>query len=247
MFVIWPEWKAETFAYLAEDNNLEKCIDSPYKNIISYNYALQISSEVATFPDLRPRIYLTDNEIEAAKKGIHPNSIAINMARIRNTQSRMDGERLRYKKKSWDNFVKEIKSFDPTITIYEVGQDQYQGLGDVFLPNTTIRKTSAVLNEMRLVVLSDGGCHNICNAIDKKVLLFQGYEWNPPDLFKMGNAIFNPEYHVECRKGCHLFTDILKIKSLKDTCSRECYALDPHRLAADCIKYLRENPIEDHV
>lgn len=239
IFVIWPDWQEKMFSCLSKNNNMEECIHSPYKNILSYNFALQIGDEIVKFDDLRPRIYFTDAEIREAKKRVAENSIAINIATIRYTQTRKDGEALRYKRNSWEKFVCKVKKLFPELTIYEIGQNRFEGIGDKFIPKCNIRQLAAILNEMRLVVLSDGGIHAVCNAIDKKVLLFQAYEWNPPDLFKMHNAIFNESYHIECRKQCHLFTDILKISSAKENCERECYALDPLKLAQDCIDHLK--------
>ena len=241
IFVIWPDWQKEVFTHLSNESNLKECINAPYKNILSYNFAFQISDEVAQFHDLRPRIHLTDDEIREAKKIIGKNSIAINVARIRYTQSRTDGEMLRYKKKSWEKFVKEIKDKFPSLTVYEIGQNNFEGIGDKFIPKCSFRKLAARLNEMKLVILSDGGIHHVCNAIDKKVLLFQSYEWNPPDLYKMHNTIFNENYHTECRKQCHLFSDILQIPSAKENCEKKCYWLDPSQLAQDCINHLKEN------
>lgn len=239
-FVIWPDWQEKMFSYLSKNNNLEECINAPYKNILSYNFASQLCDEIVQFDDLRPRIYLTDAEIQEAKKRVVEDSIAINIAAIRCTQSRTDGEVLRYKKNSWKKFVNEVKEVFPKLTIYEIGQDRFEGIGDKFIPKCDFRQMAAILNEMNIVVLSDGGIHEVCNAIDKKILLFQAYEWNPPDLFKMHNAIFNESYHTECRKQCHLFNDILKISSAKEYCKRECYALDPLKLAQDCIDYLTQ-------
>jgi ADP-heptose:LPS heptosyltransferase len=237
-FVIWPDWQKKLFAYLSNENNLNECINAPYKNILSYNFAFQISGKVAQFHDLRPRIYLTDDEIREAKKIINNNSIAINVAHIRYTQNRTDRETLRYKRNSWKRLVNEIKKAFPSLRIYEIGQNQFEGIGDKFIPKSSFRKLAALLNEMNLVILSDGGIHHVCNAIDKNVLLFQGYEWNPPDLYKMHNAIFNETYHTECRKQCHLFSEISQIPSAITNCHRECYLLDPVKLAHDCIMYL---------
>ena len=237
-FVIWPDWQKKTFNYLSNERNLNACTNTPYKNILSYNFAFQISGKVAQFHDLRPKIYLTDDEIREAKKNINSNSIAINVARIRYTQSRTDGEMLRYKKKSWIKFVKEIKIKFPSLTVYEIGQDKFEGIGDKFIAKCSFRKLAALLNAMKLVILSDGGIHHVCNAIDKKVLLFQAYEWNPPDLYKMHNTIFNETYHTECRKECHLFAEIIGKPCAMEKCNRECYLLDPVKLAQDCIMYL---------
>jgi len=240
IFIIWPSWQEQLFTHLSNENNLNECINAPYKNILSYNFAVQIGNDMVQFHDLRPRIYLTDNEIREAKKGIDRNSIAINVARIRYTQTRTDGEQLRYKRESWERFVKEIKYKFPSLTIYEIGQDQFEGIGDKFIPKCSFRELAASLNEMKMVILSDGGIHHVCNAIDKEVLLFQAYEWNPPDLYKMHNTIFNETYHTECRKRCHIFAEMIGKPCAVEKCDRECYLLDPVKLAQDCIKYLKE-------
>ena len=237
-FVIWPDWQKETFTYLSNERNLNECINAPYKNILSYNFAFQISGKIAQFHDLRPRIYLADDEIREAKEIINSASIAINVAHIRYTQNRTDGEILRYKRNSWKRLVNEIKKNFPSLTIYEIGQNQFEEIGDKFIPKCSLRKLAALLNEMKLVILSDGGIHHVCNAIDKKVVLFKGYEWNPPDLFKMHNAIFNESYHTRCRKECHLFAEIMNKPCAMEKCNKECYLLDPVRLAQDCIMYL---------
>lgn len=240
-FFVFPEWKERTFRYLAYGDNLMYCIDSANKNILSVNFALQIDDCVVEYPDLRPRIYLSEKEIDDAKKQIPPNSIGINVARIRDDQQRNDGERLRYRRKKWELLVHAIKKYDSSLTIAEIGQEQFEGIGDVFIPNKSIRTTASILKACRLVILSDGGLHNICNAVDQPVLLFQAYEMNPPDLFKMGNALFNETYHCECRKQCHLFSDILQIPSKRSTCNKECYNLAPERLAHDCILFLEKD------
>jgi ADP-heptose:LPS heptosyltransferase len=240
-FVIWPDWQEKTFKYLSKKHNLDECINSPYKNIISYNFASQISDDIANFHDLRPRIYLTQDETSQAKKELNKNSIAINIAEIRYTQKRTDGENLRYKRESWETLVSEIKHAFPSLTVCEVGQDKFEGIGDKFIPNCSFRKLASLLNEMKLVILSDGGVHNVCNAIDKKVILFQAYEWNPPDLFKMHNAIFNESLHEKCRKRCHLFSDILNLPTMSTNCNKKCYILDPTKLACECINYLKES------
>src|SRR3989338_819837 len=69
--VIWPEWREETFAYLSAGTNIEECVGAPCKNIISYNYALQAGIEAAGFQDLRPRIYLTEEEVREAEESIY--------------------------------------------------------------------------------------------------------------------------------------------------------------------------------
>jgi ADP-heptose:LPS heptosyltransferase len=240
-FIIWPDWQEKTFKHLHEKHNLDMCINYPYKNILSYNFAFQINDDIANFYDLRPRIYLTKDETNQAKKELNKNSIAINVAKIRHTQKRTDGENLRYKRKNWEILVGEIKKAFPSLIVYEIGQDKFEGIGDRFIPYCSFRKLASLLNEMKLVILSDGGIHNVCNAIDKKVILFQSYEWNPPDLFKMQNAIFYENLHQKCRTQCHLFSEILQIPTLSNSCDKRCYLLDPRKLADECIKDLRES------
>lgn|GEM_PF-657723 len=241
-FHIMPQWKTALFEHLGEPENLTELIRAPYKNIISLNFALQTSEDVVNFPDLRPRIYLTEEEIEWGREKIGPNAMGVNLTQIRDNQKRDDGDELRYKKSSWKEFVEKVKKYDPTLRIYEIGQARSEGIGDEFLPNGTIRETAALVHAMKLVVLSDGGLHNICNAVDKEVLLFQAYEWNPPDLFKMGNALFNESYHTECRKQCDLYSEILKVPDMKKRCSKACYDLNPSALADDCIGFLKRTP-----
>jgi hypothetical protein len=238
-FYVMPEWKKALFSRLGKPANLAELISAPGKNILSLNYAVQTSEDIVNFPDLRPRIYLTGDEIRRARSRIGPNAIGINLARIRDTQERRDGEQLRYKKTSWKVFVDKVKKYDPSLRVYEIGQEQSEGIGDEFLKNASIRETAALVHAMKLVVLSDGGLHHICTAVDREVLLFQAYEWNPPDLFKMANAIFSESYHTECRKRCHIFSEILMRPSLKKRCARECYDLDPSLLADDCIRFLQ--------
>ncbi|MBF0381072.1 MAG: hypothetical protein HQL69_08640 [Magnetococcales bacterium] len=238
VFLVLPEWNPKVFEYLAIGDNLQRMIAHPRQNILSLVYAQQINPELFTFDDLRPRIHLTKKEITKAQRQIGDNSIAIHVADIRGRQKRDDGERLRYSLASWQRLVAELKTADPTLKIYEVGNNIFHGLGDIHIPPGSIRKLAAQLNAMKLVVLSDGGVHNLCNAIDKKVVLFQGYEWNPPDMFKMGNGLFNESIHLECRKKCHIFSDILKIEKASNSCQKECYALDPVLLAKECNDYL---------
>ncbi|MBF0445894.1 MAG: hypothetical protein HQL68_09900 [Magnetococcales bacterium] len=238
VFLVLPEWNRAVFKYLAIADNLQKMIDHPRQNILSLVYAQQINPELFTFDDLRPRIHLTPEEITEADKQIGDNSIAIHVADIRGRQKRDDGEKLRYSFAGWQRLIKELKKADPTLKIYEVGSFKFHGLGDVHIPHGSIRKLAAQLNAMKLVILSDGGVHNLCNAIDKKVVLFQGYEWNPPDMFKMGNGLFNEAIHLECRKKCHIFSDILRIEQASKSCKKECYDLDPVLLAKECNDYL---------
>jgi ADP-heptose:LPS heptosyltransferase len=240
-FHVMPQWKMALFRHLREPENLAELIRAPYKNILSLNFAVQTSEEIVDFPDLRPRIYLTEKEIQWARSKIGPNAIGVNMAQIRDAQKRDDGDQLRYKKASWKDFVDKVKKYDCSLRVYEIGQARFEGIGDEFLPNGSIRETAALVNAMRLVVLSDGGLHHICTAVDKEVLLFQAYEWNPPDLFKMSNAIFSESYHTACRKQCHIFSEILKVPNVKRRCSKACYELAPSALADDCIRFLKES------
>lgn len=241
LHIIWPSWKEETYSYLRSRDNLHDLISSPYKNILSIDYALQINNTLATSIDLRPRIYLNKKEITTASETIDKRSIGIHIARIRGSQSREDHSKFRYNLHRWKKLCEILKEKIPELTIYEVGEADFQQIGDKYIPIMDIRKTAAHLNALDLVILSDGGVHNICNAIDKKVLLFQAYEWNPPELFKMGNASFSPQYHPSCRKTCHIFSDISQTESSKKSCNRECYNLAPENLASDCIKLLKEN------
>jgi hypothetical protein len=245
-FYVMPQWKKALFEHLRQPGNLAALISAPHKNILSLNYAVQTSEEIVNFPDLRPRISLTGEEMRRARAAIGPNAIGINLARIRDGQKRSDREQLRYKKSSWKTFVDKVKAYDPSLRVFEIGQQQPEGIGDAFLKNASIRETAALVHAMKLVVLSDGGLHHICTAVDREVLLFQGYEWNPPDLFKMANAIFSESYHAECRKQCHIFSEILRKPSMKRRCARECYDLDPSLLADDCIGFLRRAQGQAH-
>ena len=238
-YLLWPEMTDDFFQFMGMDAQLKDCEESPHKNLLSYMYAYQINKNIVDYPDLRPRIYLTEQEKQSAKEHIQENSIALHIAGIRDDQKRLDGERLRYKKKNWIAFVKELKKYDPTLTIYEVGQESFLGIGDAFIPRASIRELAATLSAMNLVVLSDGGVHNVCNAIDKKVLLFNAYDYNPPDLYRMHNAILNPSYHTSCRKKCHHYASILKVEDQRNHCQRECYNLNPKLLAQDAIHYLQ--------
>ncbi|MBF0194743.1 MAG: hypothetical protein HQL71_09300 [Magnetococcales bacterium] len=238
VFLVLPEWNSAVFEYLAIGDNLQRMIEHPKQNILSLVYAQQINTELFNFDDLRPRIHLTPLEINEAESKIGNNSIAIHVADIRGRQKRDDGEKLRYSLASWQRLIAELKTNDPTLKIYEVGSHVFHGLGDEHIPPGSIRKLAAQLNSMKLVVLSDGGIHNLCNAIDKKVVLFQGYEWNPPDMFKLGNGLFNEDIHLECRKKCHIYSDILKIDSASKSCKKECYDLNPILLAKECNDYL---------
>ncbi len=238
---VYPEWKERAFMYLRNEESLRECIESPWKNVVSINLAVQIGDTIVGFHDLRPRIYLTNEEIQKGISSIKKNAVGINVSKLRTDQRRVDNDGYRYKKESWSVFAKELKRRDPTITLYEIGQDAFEGIGDEFIPNRSIRETASMLRAMRLVVLSDGGLHNICNAADIPVLLFQAYEMNPPDLFKMGNAIFNETYHLECRKRCHVFSEIYQIPCAALSCRKECYNLDPMRLVDDCIAFLQNN------
>ncbi|MEO5331749.1 MAG: hypothetical protein H7839_06965 [Magnetococcus sp. YQC-5] len=242
--VLWPTWQESVFQYLATGDHLQCLIESPNRNVLSLNNAWLLGPEFVEFEDLRPRIHLTAEELHVAREEIPPNSIAIHVAQIRNTQSRLDGETLRFRRDGWQVLVSRIKQYDPSITIWEVGRNAFLGVGDqALIVDKDIRSLAARLAMMRLVILSDGGIHNVCNAIDKNVLLFQAYEFNPPDMFKMGNALFNPDYHLQCRLGCHIFSDILKTSSTMNHCNRECYGLDAHLLAEDAISFLRRFPL----
>ncbi|MBF0153154.1 MAG: hypothetical protein HQL64_05390 [Magnetococcales bacterium] len=241
-FILWPLWQQATFAHLASGDNLERTIDDPKRNILAVNYAVQLGQGMLDFDDWRPRIHLAPEELLRARQEIAPHALALHIAPMRQDQSRQDGERLRYRRSSWERFVRKIKAHDPTLTLYEVGQERFAGIGDHWIPPGSIRELAAKLKVMHLAVLSDGGIHNVCNAIDQPVLLFQGYEWNPPELFKMGNGHFDATYHVACRRECHLFQDILGLSGASDRCQRECYDLDPERLAEDCIHLLQNQP-----
>ncbi|MBF0175994.1 MAG: hypothetical protein HQL63_03985 [Magnetococcales bacterium] len=240
--IIWPHWQKAAFDHLAMGHNLVNTIQDPRRNILSINYAVQLGPEIVAFDDLRPRIHLTPEELARARQEIAPNAIALHVAAIRQDQSRLDNERLRYRRSAWQRFVQLVKAHDPSLVVYEVGQKQFEGIGDKLIPIGSIRDMAARLKATRLVVLSDGGVHNVCNAIDQPVLLFQGYEWNPPELFQMGNARFNPAYHPPCRQQCHLFEDILNLPKPRDHCHRACYDLSPERLAEDCIALLDKHP-----
>lgn len=240
-YVIWPGWHQDTFRYLRSKNNLQNCINSLQKNILSINYAIQIDSNTLNHPDLRPRIYLTKDEESIAKIIIPNNTIGIHIAKIRNSQTRNDHSKYRYNLEHWRTLCRKIKVHLPHITIFEIGSDEFLGIGDQHIGFKTIRETAALINQMDLVILSDGGIHNICNAIDKKVLLFQAYEWNPAELFKMGNAIFDSSCHLSCSTKCHLLHEIKQIKDERQVCNRECYQLDPRKLASTAINFLKKH------
>jgi ADP-heptose:LPS heptosyltransferase len=237
-YILWPSWRHDTFNYLGAKKNLQKTIESPFSNFISINYAHQIDTKLLAHNDLRPRIYLTKNENKIAQKLIPRKAIAIHVAKIRNSHKRKDGSQFRYNIEKWKILCKTIKQQLPNLTIIEIGNKEFLGIGDQHIGFKPIREIAAIINQMELVILSDGGMHHICNSIDKKVLIFQAYEWAPVEIVKMGNAVFTSNCHTACSSECEVLHEIKGIADARLTCNRECYQLDPKGLAQEAIKYL---------
>ncbi len=122
--------------------------------------------------------------------------------------------------------------------MYEVGQPEFLDIGDQFIPNSSLRESAAIIDQFDLTILSDGGLHNICNAVNAPVLLFQAYQNNAADLFVMKNAHYRQEYHTECRHKCDIFSKISGCDDEQNKCDKQCYQLDAKALADHCIEIL---------
>ena len=149
---------------------------------------------------------------------------------------------MRYPEESWRRFIEKLKTLLDDVSVFEVGNPINYHLGDYYIPHTQhIREFAAVLNEMDIGVLSDGGIHHIFNAINKKYVLFQAYECNAPEFYLMqANGTFDPSLHQECRFQCHLFSRIMNTEDRSKKCNHACYELDPWKLAEFTVHKLLE-------
>lgn len=245
-FSIVPHWHPDLFSFLRHGNNLQNMINTPDKNIIVYNYLLQNDFHPLHTEDTLPRIYLTENDKKVARvqmtKYISKYKVCIVVSERRRSELRDNCSPLRYTEESWRQFVRKLKILLGDVTVFEVGNPTNYHIGDYYIPHAqNIRELAAVLNEMDIGVMSDGGIHHIFNAIDKKYVLFQAYECNAPDLFLMqANGTFDPSLHQDCRFRCHLFSKILNVDDESKKCKYACYGLDPCKLAEFTVNKLFE-------
>jgi len=233
---IEPTWQYRGLSeYFRTVQSLDDLIKEPNKNILSINYALQVGAELLDYPDLRPRIYLTKEEIQEAKDRFKMGDAAIGIhpARIRHSQLRLDGDHLRLKRSIWEQMLRVLKERNPKLVIYELGTEEFQGIGDRFVERGSIRELAAVIENLRLVILSDGGVHHVCNSISKTVYLFQGYEYAASDLCMMTNGVFDEDLYPQCRRECDLFAIFNKKQNKISNCTwRYCYEIDPTKMAS---------------
>ena len=245
-FSIAPHWHPDLFSFLRHSNNLQNMIDTPDKNIIICNYLLQNDFHPLSTKDTMPRIYLTEDDKKTAREHLAKYTskykVCIVVSERRRSDLRDDCSPLRYTEASWRQLVGKLKTLLGDVTVFEVGNPTNYHIGDYYIPHVqNIRELAAVLNEMDIGVMSDGGIHHIFNAIDKKYVLFQAYECNAPDLFLMqANGSFDPTLHQECRFQCHLFSKILNIDDESKKCAYACYGLDPYKLAEFTVETLFE-------
>jgi len=234
---IWPEWHSQLLDFLRLEDNLSKMITAPDKNMIVCNYLFQNGFHPLDTKDTIPRIYLTEADKEWARNYLsycsNQHKVCIVVSERRRSELRADCSPLRYPEESWRRFVKRLKSSLGDIAIFEAGNPVNYGIGDYFIPHMKhIRQFAAVLSEMDIGVMSDGGIHHMFNAIDKPYVLFQAYECNPPELYIMqANGAFDPDLHMTCRFQCHLFSKILNLEDESQKCKHACYQLDPDALA----------------
>ena len=243
---IWPDWHPGLFDLLRQDNNLNQMINTSDKNIIVCNYLFQNSFHPLDTTDTLPRLYLTNDDIKMAKECIDGCTsrykVCIVVSERRHSEKRVDCSPLRYSEESWRRFIERLKTLLGDVTVFEVGNPINYHLGDYYIPHTQhIREFAAVLNEMDIGVLSDGGIHHIFNAIGKKYVLFQSYECNAPEFYLMqANGTFDPSLHQECRFQCHLFSRIMNTEDRSKKCNHACYELDPWKLAEFTVHKLLE-------
>ena len=245
-FSIVPHWHSGLLSFLMYSDNLHNMINAPDKNIIVCNYLLQNDFHPLYTKDTLPRIYLTGDDKRIAREHIAKYTskykVCIVVSERRRAELRENCSPLRYTEASWRQFVGKLKVLLGDVTVFEVGNPTNYHIGDYYIPHVqNIRELAAVLNEMDIGVMSDGGIHHIFNAIDKKYVLFQAYECNAPDLFLMqANGAFDPSLHQDCRFRCHLFSKILNIDDESKKCTYACYGLDPCKLAEFTVNKLFE-------
>ncbi len=243
---IWPDWHPGLFDLLRRDNNLNQMINTSDKNIIVCNYLFQNNFHPLDTTDTLPRLYLTHDDRKIAKKCIggctSRYKVCIVVSERRPVEKRVGCSPLRYSEESWRRFVERLKILLGDVTVFEIGNPINYHIGDYYISYTQhIREFAAVLNEMDIGVLSDGGVHHIFNAIDKKYVLFQAYECNAPEFYLMqANGSFDPSLHQECRFQCHLFSRIMNTEDRSKKCNHACYELDPRKLAEFTVHKLLE-------
>ncbi|MBI5677238.1 MAG: glycosyltransferase [Planctomycetes bacterium] len=243
---IWPDWHPGLFDLLRQDNNLNQMINASDKNIIICNYLFQNNFHPLDTIDTLPKLYLTNDDIKMAKECMNECTsrykVCIVVSERRPSEKRVGCSPLRYSEKSWRRFVERLKILLGDVTVFEVGNPINYHIGDYYISHTQhILEFAAVLNEMDIGVLSDGGVHHIFNAIDKKYVLFQAYECNAPEFYLMqANGTFDPSLHQECRFQCHLFSRIMNTEDRSKKCNHACYELDPRKLAEFTVHKLLE-------
>jgi len=227
--ILSPGWQNDLFEHL--NKNIDKILKNPEVNIITYNFHRMAGIE--DYINQRPKVILSENDRKEAPqcKGL----IAVNMSHKRETQKK-ERSIFRYDLKL------NIKLIDLLINagykVIEVGYDRYMGVGNAYMGHRSIRQVCAIMEQCALFIGNDGGMHNVANAVNIPVLLFQSYPFNPPELFMMGNGTVL-DNGCSKNKTCDHWAKIKGVQDSKESCDLICEKLKPELIAEKAIEILR--------
>lgn len=241
ILTVFPHYNADFYHYLAQGNTLQGLINNPRDHIIATHYAWQLGDAFLDLPDKSYEIFLTDEDRKMVKHFVPRNAIGLSIATRRKSMKIYNQDRYRYPLEKWRKIAEFLRNVLPGVHIVEVGTDRFHRIGDSYLGYMSLKDLAACIERMKLVILTDGGINNVCNAIGKQTLLFQGFEYLDPDLFKMWNSFINYDYHLACRKTCDINAKIRNVPDPKPGCGLKCTNTDPEWIAGDAVILYRQN------
>ncbi len=236
IIMLYPEWQTDLWDYLGVPDNLDNMLDNPEANIITYNFCRMAGFE--DFREQRPEIILSHEDRSVVNTIMLPGDkwVALNVAPKRQSQIKPDESQFRYDILLTAQVANKLREHG--YKILEVGYKDYLGIGDTWLGHRPLRECCAIMEKCKLFIGNDGGMHNVANAVNMPVLLFQSYPYNPPELFTMGNGTVL-DNGCPYNQSCDHWAKIKHVSDAKTGCDKMCENLSPESIVEKALEILR--------